>query len=143
MFGTSTKSSRRAGVIINYVSISLSLLLFYIGTDKGWSVPLIAGEVVALIVAFATFISVHIRTRLWKLVHSSVEVLDERQVQITHGSLRHSYSVFSITCLAILLYIAITETRGCGSLGALLPGSMIYFAHTLPSSILAWTEKEV
>jgi len=106
--------------------------------------PLIVGEIAALALAIATFVVFHFRTRLWKLVHAPTQELDERQLQVTDKSLRYAYSIFSITCLLILAYCfyGLMESRD-SAMGALVLSSLIYMAHTLPSSIIAWMEKAV
>jgi len=135
---------RRIGVAINYLSILLILVFFYLGKYAGWSIPLIIGEMAAVAIAVATFVVFHLRTRLWKLVHASILELDERELQVTDKSLRYAYSIFSITCLLILAYCFyyLTES-GDSAMGALVLFSLIYLAHTLPSSIIAWMEKVV
>jgi hypothetical protein len=136
-------AKRRIGVVVNYASLVLFLLLYYIGFVGGWNVALIVGFLVFLTVATASFMVVHIRTGLWKLAHSNREKLDERQIQLTHEALRVSYSVFAVICLLIMLFNAVTGYRGSYLFDAVLPVSLLYFAHSLPSSVIAWTEREV
>jgi hypothetical protein len=90
-----------------------------------------------------SFFLVHIKTRLWSLGHAGVERLDERQIQVTHEALRHSYAVFTVICLFIMLFNATTGYRGHYLFDAVLPVSLLYFAHTLPSSVIAWKERAV
>jgi len=139
-----TATKRRVGVVINYLSIFLILVLFYLGKSMGWNVPLIIGEIAALAIAVITFVVFHLRTRLWKLVHASIQELDERELQVTDKSLRYAYGIFSITCLLILAYCLYNLTEsGDSAMGALVFFSLIYLAHTLPSSVIAWMEKAV
>ncbi|MCD6162214.1 MAG: hypothetical protein J7K40_07355 [candidate division Zixibacteria bacterium] len=137
-----SKSNRRAAVIINYLCILLFLIFFSIIKYHGWSVPVIVGIVVSIAVVLISFFVLHIRTHLWKLVHSKIDHLDERQIQVTYESLRRSYSIFTIISLIILLFIALLDGEHSSML-ILIFASLIYLAHTLPSSIIAWTEKEV
>lgn len=135
---------RRIGVVVNYLSILLILALFYMGKHAGWSVPLIMGEIAALALSVASFIVVHFRTQLWALVHAPIQDLDERQLQVTDKSLRYAYSIFSVICLLILAYCfyGLMGSRD-SAMGALALFSLIYLAHTLPSSIIACMEKVV
>ena len=128
--------------MLNYLSILLVLVLFYLGKYAGWNIPLIIGGGAALVVAIATFVIFHFRTRLWKLVHAPIKELDERELQVTDKALRYAYSIFSIICLLMLAYCFynLTESRN-SAMGALVFFSLIYLAHTLPSSIIAWMEK--
>ena len=139
-----TTMKRRIGVVINYLCILLVLVLFYLGKNAGWNIPLIIGVIAALAVAIVTLVVFHFRTRLWKLVHTPIKELDERELQLTDKSLRYAYSIFSITCLLILAhcFYNLTESRD-SAMGALVLFSLIYLAHTLPSSIIAWMEKAV
>ncbi|UCG52835.1 MAG: hypothetical protein JSW58_04580 [Candidatus Latescibacterota bacterium] len=136
-------AKRRVGVVVNYASLTLFLLLYYIGFIGHWSAVLTIGVLIFLAVATVSFIFVHIKTGLWRLAHSSREKLDERQIQVTHEALRYSYSVFAVICLLIMLFNAVTGYRGHYLFDAVLPMSLLYFAHSLPSSVIAWTEREV
>ncbi len=134
-----TKSSRRLGVVINYAAIILFLLFFYLGKYHGWNVPVAAAAIAAVIVVLVTFIVMHVKTRLWMLVHTRVEKLDEREIQITLESLRRAYGIFAVTNLLVLLWIAVSAGRD-DSMFILIFASLLYLAHTLPASILAWTQ---
>ena len=141
-----SKARRRIGVVVNYLSLFLVLVFFYVAERTNLSAPLIVAGVVALVALAISFIHTYVRTRLWKLVHRRVEDLDERQIQITHESLRYSYGIFSVICLAIILVSELIRQWAVTPDGlSLMPvlGALIYLAHTLPASILAWTEKEV
>jgi len=137
-----SKSKRRIAVIINYACILLFLAFFYIGKHDSWSAPIVIAMIVVLIAALVSFIYLHIRTHLWKLVHAKVDKLDERQIQITHESLRCSYGILTVISLVVLLCIALLAERHDSTLILIFAG-LLYLAHTLPSSILAWMEKEV
>jgi len=137
-----SKSKRRFMVILNYGCILLFLAFFNIGKYDIWNAPIVIAMIVVLVAALVSFIYLHIRTRLWKLVHAKADKLDERQIQITHESLRYSYSIFTVISLVVLLCIALIAGRYDSTL-ILIFASLLYLAHTLPSSVLAWTEKEV
>lgn len=134
--------NRRLFVVINYLCLVLLLLLFYFGKYFEWNVLIFAGLGVMLIVNMATFRVLHLKTKLWKQVHSKTEHLDERQIKRTLESIKLSYTIFAIVCLVIILSISVMAGKH-DSMIMLISVSLIYLAHTLPSSILAWTEKEI
>jgi len=129
-------------VVVNYSSLVLALVIVVAGPRIGWSLWLDGAVAALLLVALVSFAVIHLRTGLWRLVHTRVEELDERQVQVTHEALRYSYSIFSILTLLLLLAGVLLETS-IGSMGAVLLAALIYVAHTLPAAVLAWTEKEI
>jgi hypothetical protein len=134
---------RRIGVVVNLSSLFLFLVFYYAGRGLGWNrLLLIGGVSICLAVWLVSFITVHVRTGLWKFAHTKVDDLDERQVQVAHEALRYSYAAFTVICLLIMLFNATTGYRGHYMFDAILPVSLLYFAHILPSSVIAWTEKE-
>ena len=137
-----SKSTRRALVVINYLCVVLFLTLYAVGKFVGWSLPVVISLAVVTVALLISFILAHIKTRLWRLAHAKADKLDERQIQVTHESLRHSYSIFTILSLVILLAIAVIS-GGDDSMLILIFAGLLYLAHTLPSSIIAWTEREV
>jgi hypothetical protein len=138
--------SRRLWVIINYTAVLLLLAVFYAAERGGLSASFIIFGAITLIIVLISFIKLHLRTRLWKMVHSGTDVLDEREIQVTREALRLSYTLFSvITLIIILAYELIRQLTATGLTVPLMPilAVLIYLAHTLPSSIIAWTEKEI
>ncbi len=135
-----SKTNRRIGVIINYSSLILFLILFYMLKYEGWNILIGSGAAAALIITVISFIRTHVKTRLWRLTHAKIDKLDEREIQVSHESLRHSYGIFSVVCLVIIYISAVTEG---GHIHVLIAASLLYLAHTLPASVIAWTEKEV
>jgi len=137
---------RRTGVAINYASLLILLVLFYIAGNNGLkTIPLVAGAVLAGAIIIS-FINVHMKTGLWKFVHTKIDKLDEREIQVTHESLRSAYSVFCVICLFLFLVGELIREYHTGLSGvSFMPivGALIYLAHTLPASIIAWTEKEL
>ena len=82
-----SRTSRRVGVIINYFSLVLFLILFYKLKNGSWNYLIGLGEAVALVIVIVSFIQTHVKTRLWKLTHAKIDRLDEREIQVTHESL--------------------------------------------------------
>lgn len=134
---------RRVGVAVNHAGVVVFLAAFHAGLSSGWGAVTTALAVVGAAAAVWSFVDVHVGTGLWRFVHAPHERLDEREVQVARDSLRHAYAIFTVVALAAMLLVAVFNVRGFGRLGVLVPAAMIYFAHTLPSSVLAWTEKRV
>jgi len=142
MKGKISRAHRRIGVIVNYCGLFAFVALFHIYTDHISNVIVLAGMIAALVITIISFIRVHVSTRLWSLVHTKTDKLDEREILVTHESLRYSYSILSVLLLIIIFLLALFWVNK-GQIGAVLPASLIYFAHTLPSSVIAWNEKVV
>ena len=134
--------NRRIWVLINYLCLVLLLLSFYFSKVIGLTVVIIAGLAFAGVIGIISFVVIHIKTGLWRLTHSKSDKLDERQILITHEALRYSYGIFAVISLAVLLMLALLEGKYNATMIVIFAG-LLYLAHTLPSSILAWTEKEV
>ncbi|MFZ5432818.1 MAG: hypothetical protein ACOZB3_03495 [Calditrichota bacterium] len=135
---------RRFFIAVNYGSLFIILAAWY-GVLKqriviDWLPPVL---LLFMILVMISFYILHIKTGLWRLVHTKTDALDERQVQITHDALRYSYSIFSIVSLIIILAVAVLENIPLSLMDAVMAASLIYLAHTLPASVLGWKEREV
>lgn len=140
-------TGRKAFILINYFFLLVMNACFYFVHNNREMTHLVdALGITSLLIVTVTFIPGHMKSGLWKLTHSRTEILDERQLQVTHNAISRSYGIFAIVCLVIMLLHAV--------LYRLVPGvnfiitvplavSLIYLAHTLPASILTWTETEV
>lgn len=135
-----SKTNRRIWIVINYMSVIFILIIFYAGKNLEWPPYVLISGIVAIIVFVFSFIQVFIGTSLWKMVHASDEVLDERQIKVVLSSLKYSYRTFTIVCLAIIYGFAVAEL---GPIDVVLASCLLYFAHTLPAIIVGWLEKEV
>lgn len=140
-------SARRSLVVLNYLCLAVVNICFYFAwnyVDIGHTVDILG--IGSLFVVAATFFMLHWQSGLWRLTHSRSDALDERQLEITRDALRHSYAWFSVIVLVIVLAHSVVYRLVSGmdfAISVPLAGSLIYLAHTLPSSVLAWTEKEV
>ncbi|MCK4257920.1 MAG: hypothetical protein KAX49_03025 [Halanaerobiales bacterium] len=132
-------SKTKIGIIINYLALILFVTLFTIGKKIDWNVQIVIGVIATILIIIICFIKVYLKSSLWKLVHRPQEKLNEKEKSTINTSIRKSYQIFSITTLTILFVYALAETK----IGMELVVSLIYFAHTLPSSLIAWTEKEI
>ena len=139
----SSRASRRIGVLLNYMSLALFLGFYYTGYRIGWSGVTATLSWAFLAVALASFFVVHVKSGLWRFSHLPADKLDERQIMVTHDALRLSYAVFAVTCLLVMFFNALTGYRGHYLFNVVLPFCFLYFAHTLPASVIAWKETEV
>ena len=140
-----TKTTRRIGVVANYLSLAGCNLLFYkVAMDPDSSNHYLDYlGIAALVVTMITFGLIHYRSGFWKLTHRSLDQLDEREQQLTHSALRISYGWFTVISLVIILCHAVMYRSGVDFVITVpLAVSLIYLAHTLPSSILAWMEEK-
>ena len=134
------RTNRRIGVIVNYLCLILLLAVYYTVVCIGLNLMLIVCAVTLLVIIIFSFIIVYVKSGLWRLTHAKMDKLDEREVYTTGESLRCSYAIFSVICLAILLAEAVLEK---GIVNVLLVAELIYLAHTMPSSVIAWKHKEL
>ena len=132
-------SKRRFGVVITYLSLISIVSVFEYGTNVQWNIILKVTGIISLIVFIVALSLTLFRTGLWKFTHKPLENLDEREIVLTSKSLRCAYRVFTVAVLIILLSYSLLEKQ----LNIVLVTSLIVFAHTLPASIIAWTEKQV
>ena len=100
---------------------------------------MIAIEIIPFTLFLVSFIVTFIKTGLWGFIHKPLKKLDEREIAVTSKSLRYAYSIFTVVVLFILLSIAITNLQ----VDVVLVASLILFAHILPASVIAWTEKVI
>ena len=137
-----SKTNRRLGVLVNYMALILAVLIFEILKYDlglpGWAgLSLIGVLLIVLIVSFAYTFGI---TGLWRLTHKKTEKLDEREIQVVTNSVKISYSIFTILVILVIYLFAIL---GMGPFDVVIAATLLYLAHILPTSILAWTEKEV
>ncbi len=130
---------RRVSVVITFLSLLITVSIFEYGTIEQWNTILGITGILSLIVFIVSFVFTFIKTGLWKFTHRPIKTLDEREIALTSVSLRYAYSIFTVIVLALLLAIAIISIP----IDMVIVTSLILFAHLLPASIIAWTEKVV
>jgi hypothetical protein len=108
---------------------------------KGAEPLVIAGLILSLAVLAVSFILIHVVTGLWRLTHTKVSNLDERQILVTHDALRHSYAIITILCLLALFWKSLFPGENPNLI--IIFAALLYLAHTLPASVIAWRESEV
>lgn len=129
---SSTKG--RFGVIITFVSLIMIVALSEIVGVYGispWIIAVLAISTALLLIMY--FIFYH-KSGLWEFVHRKFDKYDEREAQIALNSSRISYEILSVICLSILLLYSVFEIP----VNIVLVGCLIYFAHILPASVIAW-----
>ena len=141
------KSRRRNFVVINTLFLIIMNICFYfVYQHKNLSHVVDVVGLMALALVAVTFVRVHVKSGLWKLTHADTGDLDERELQITHNALGRAYVWFTIICLSLMMIHAVMFRVVSGMdfvITMPLVASLIYLAHTLPGSILGWTETEV
>lgn len=136
-----TKSiySIRLGVMLTLLSLISIVLVFEYSTSKEWTNILIVIELVLIVLLIISFILCFIKTGLWKFTHEPLNKLDEREIALISKSLRYGYAIFSVFVLCLLLFLALSSK----TVSIVMATSLIVFAHLIPASIIAWTEKKL
>ena len=132
-------SKRRIGVIFTLISLCSMVLTFEYYKIEQRDSTFIAIEIISVIIFIVSFMLTFINTGLWGFIHKPLKDLDEREIALTSKSLRYAYAIFTVVTLMLLLYFAVTLTP----LDVVLVAALILFAHLLPASIIAWTEKVI
>ncbi len=132
------KHKRRAIVILNYLSIILILIIFYLIKLLGINKIYLLFELLPMVVLIMSFKSAFLNTNFWKMTHTSSKNLDERELQVVYKATTFSYTIFTIACLIIIYTFNLI---GLGSIDVVLAVCLLYFAHTLPAAIISFTEK--
>lgn len=130
---------RRIGVMLTYLSLFSTVLIFEYCTVKQWTNILKITEIASIVVLSVSFVFTYLKTGLWGFTHKPLKKLDEREIALTSKSLRYAYGIFTVIILVLLLSFALTDTPA----NIVLVVSLVLFAHILPASIIAWTEKEI
>ncbi len=131
--------NRKIGVILTYLSLLSALLVFEYAREEGFNLFLKVTEVLLILLFVLSFVFTYVKTGLWGYTHKPLRELDEREIILISKSLRYAYTSFTILVLLLLMSFAITNA----SIDMVLVASLIIFAHLLPSSIIAWTEKNL
>jgi uncharacterized Tic20 family protein len=141
-FRNLSKKKRRIGVVLNFTALLLTVVLFELlrldaGISRTASMILMG---LSLMIIIGSFMAVFGSTGIWKMSHQRKKTLDERQVQVVLNAIRISYSIFVILVLILIYRFALIEK---GPIDVVMAAALLYLAHLLPASILAWTEKDI
>jgi len=134
------KKNNITAVVINYVSLIFILAIFYIVKILDCNKIFLLLEIVPLIAMIISFNFAFNKSGLWKLVHKSQKKLDERELQIVYKAVKYSYTMFVIISLVLIYIFAVAEGR---PIDVLLAASLIYLAHTLPATVIAFSGEEI
>ncbi|MBL7067323.1 MAG: hypothetical protein ISS29_05635 [Candidatus Marinimicrobia bacterium] len=135
-----SRKQNRVWILLNYFSLIALIVFFYTGKYFQWPISLVVFEIGSVVVFLISFLKAFIKTKYWKMVHTSYKNLDEREMQVVLNALRYAYSIFTIVCLIIIYAFAIVEYH---PIDVLLAAGLLYLAHTLPAAIAAWNEKNI
>ncbi|MCD4735268.1 MAG: hypothetical protein K8R53_04440 [Bacteroidales bacterium] len=130
-------SKRRLGVVVTFLSLFGIVSIFEYGISGQWNDILKVIEIVLIVIFIISLGLTFLKTGLWKFTHKSLEKLDEREVALTSKSLRYAYGIFTVFLLLLLFSFSIFDKQ----LSMVLVVSLIIFAHLLPASVIAWTER--
>lgn len=138
MKNQNSRKQNRAWIFLNFLSLVAGMLLFYTVKIFQWPLSFLLFEAGILAIFIVSFIKAFIKTKFWKMVHTSSRNLDEREMQVVLNALRYAYGIFAIICLVIIYAFAIAEYQ---PIDVLLAGGLLYLAHTLPAAIVGWNAK--
>jgi len=132
-------TKRRVGVSLTYLSLLVLVYIFQFENPAQWTFLLKVAGIIILLILFVSFYFTYVKTRLWQFIHKPLNKLDEREIELTSKSLRYAYAIFTVLTLLILLGLVFSPTQ----VHIVSVASLILFAHLLPASIIAWTERQV
>jgi len=134
------KKVNRSAVVINYISLIFVLVIFYVVKLLDCSKFYLFLEIIPLVVMRISFNTAYHKSGLWKFIHKSQKILDERESQILYRSIRMSYNIFVILCLLLILIFAVIEKSPIDVVTVVCLG---YLAHTLPAAVIVFGGEEI
>lgn len=130
---------RRLGVIFTFAGFVLFAFLFEVGRFSHWPmsviIPVAGIFLITLLVCYFTFVS----TGLWSFSHKKISDYDERELVVVSSSVRKAYALFTVIALLVILVYAAWEIR----MSMVVVFVLGLFAHLLPQSVVAWSEKKI
>ena len=134
------KQQNRFWMVLNYLSLIVGMLLYY--AVKIYNLPgyLIYYEIGFMAIFLFSLFKAFVKTKYWRIVHTSSKKLDEREMQVVLNAMKYAYGIFTIVCLVVIYSFAIAENQ---PIDILLAGALLYFAHTLPAAIVGWNERNI
>ena len=128
----------RPSVVINFFGVLIILVLFYLVKLGVLQTYFLILEIIPLTLIVLSFRRAFVKTDIWKITHASSRKLDEREAQVVYRATNLSYSLFAILTL-VVIYLFILS--GFGQIDAVLAICILYIAHILPASVIAWNDK--
>ena len=135
-----SRNQNRSWILLNYLSLIGGVTLFYTVKIYHWPLSFLLFEIGIFAVLLFSLFKAFIITKFWKMVHTSSENLDEREMQVVLNAVRYAYAIFAIICLILIYAFAIAEKK---PIDVVLAGGLLYLAHTLPAAIVGWKEKNL
>ena len=132
------KSDRKRAVLCHYLCLVFVMIIFYSIKITGIKEIYLLLEIIPSLGVVLSFRKAFSISSLWKLTHTSYKDLDEREVQLVFKATSYSYSIFTILCLGI---IYVFNLLGLAIIDLIIAACLLYVAHILPASIIAWNEK--
>jgi hypothetical protein len=132
------RGQNRFWILLHYFSLIAVLVFYYSGKYLHWPIVTVIFEIGFLVILLISFFRVFIKTKFWKMVHTSSKNLDEREILAVLNGLKSSYSIFTVICLIIIYTFALI---GYHRIDVLLAGALLLLAHTLPAAIVGWNER--
>ena len=132
------REQNRFWILIHYFSLIAVLVFYYSGKYLHWPIVTVIFVIGFLVILLISFFRVFIKTKFWKMVHTSSKNLDEREILAVLNGLKSSYSIFTVTCLIIIYTFALI---GYHRIDVLLAGALLLLAHTFPAAVVGWNER--
>ena len=132
------RDQNRFWILLHYFSLIAVLVFYYAGKYLHWPIVTVVFEIGFLVILLISFFRVFIKTKFWKMVHTSSKNLDEREILAVLNGLKSSYSIFTVTCLIIIFTFSLI---GYHRIDILLASALLLLAHTLPAAIVGWNER--
>jgi len=138
-----SRSSRRLGVVLHYCSVSIVAVIIMFETTA----TLAAVGAAAFLAAIITWIYAHVVTGASRFADTKFDKLDEREMQVLHEAFRRSYYVYRKIALVLMIVASIlfksTPFHNNHVVFAPVLIILLYVSLNLPTSIVAWTEREI
>jgi hypothetical protein len=129
---------RKIAVVANFLSVILILIIFYGVRYFGIPKMYLLLEIFPFFSLIINFKIAFGKSNLWKITHTSFNKLDEREMQLVYKATTDSYSIFTILCLVLVYTFSLL---GLALIDVIVAACLLYIAHILPASIIAWNEK--
>ncbi len=132
-------SKIRLGTIINLICIVGIATIFEYASNTNWIIAFGIIETILSVSLIVSFYLSIVKTGLWSFTHRNKSQLDERELGVTYSSLQTGYAIFSIIVLSVLVISSVFEY----SISIVTAALLIFFAHIVPATIIAWREKSI
>lgn len=132
-------SLRRTGVILHDLSIGYILVLNLLPELIKSSPYFLFSELFALSIVIWGFLVIYLKTGIWRYTHLAIKRLSEDEKREMNSVIRKAYTIISIVIVLLLFTLAVFELK----ITAVVAVALLYLAHILPASIVAWNRIQV